>query len=313
MHSRNKTAPDGAFKRKSKRRRLMLAAAFALAFAGGCASKEEIRIAVQNDTQLRIMAEMAADLFEARGYPVKIIQVDDGLKAIEAASLSGHFDFYPGYTGEGWNQVLQKTSTFRRNLTPELMDGYEESEQEWIGISDNPVQQTLAVRSSEISEYGINNLSALASVSPKLVLGAPSSYLESRDGLALMKEYYDMNFKQVKVLPEEDLPEALLKGEVDVIPLTTNSGVLLKDEIQPLLDDRMILPEYASGFVVSQAFLESVPEARGVLEDVNSARKSFEQIELNSKVDLDGRDPAAAAREELQAKGLLPASPHAQH
>lgn len=274
-------------------------------FSAGCVQHDIVKIGVQKDTRLQLLAEMASLMLEEKGIDSEIIEIDDGLTTIHSALLGGTLDFYPSYTGEGWTEILNHEDVYRSHKSSQLKKEYGEMGVSWIGISPVFGYYTLAVTEETAEKYDLKTLSDLAADSRYLKLGATSNYIERRDGLHLLQDEYGMSFQTTRILQEDELVKALKDGDVDVIPLRTNDGRLFESGIRVMTDDRMLLPESSAGFVVSDAFEQKEAEAKSVLEALNSVT-SRELIEMNARVDLDKESPEAVARDYLQKKGLIP-------
>lgn len=277
-----------------------------LAALCGCEKRQTVRIAVQNDTQMKIMAEMAALLLEQKGYPSEIVEVNDGLQTIHSAALGGNVDLYPAYTGEGWTEILSEKETYRPNLAGQLKEEYEDMDLQWVGISPVYSVKTLGISEEAAKKYGISTLSDLAKAAPKLVLGASSGYLEKPDGFETLKNVYGLNFKKTEVMDDQMLYDALREGIVDVIPIRSNDARLYDASIRILNDDRMALPESSAGFVATEALIEADPEIEGMLESLKDVCTARDLIVLNARVELSQETPRQAAQEFLQKKGLIP-------
>ena len=73
-----------------------------------------------------------------------------------------------------------------------------------------------------------------------------------------------------------------------------------------LEDDLEYFPKYLCGNVIRSETLEKYPELRSVLEQTNDLISDQDMSMLNKQVEIDGKEPAAVAREFLKNKGLLP-------
>lgn len=301
-----KTVP--VFKNKSVKAILALCLSFCLLVIGaiGCAKRETIHIGVQNDNELKIMAEMASLLLQEQGYPSQIIEIDDGLQTLHSAVLGGNIDMYPGFTGEGWSDILNQKETYRKTRLSELKKQYEKMNMQWVGVLPAYSLYTLAVRKETADKYNLKDLSDLAKVSKNLTLGSSLTDLERQDSIHLLEEIYDMDFKTTKVMESDQFIEALKNQSVDVIPIRSNDGRIKNSDFVTLIDDRMALPESSPGFVLNDQLLEDDPQLESALERISSMISANDLSEMNRRTKQEKEDPRPVAREFLQSKGMLP-------
>lgn len=117
------------------------------------------------------MAEMASLLLQEQGYPSQIIEIDDGLQTLHSAVLGGNIDMYPGFTGEGWSDILNQKETYRKTRLSELKSNMKnEYAMGWSASAYS--LYTLAVRKETADKYNLKDLSDLAKVSKNLTLGS---------------------------------------------------------------------------------------------------------------------------------------------
>ena len=107
----------------------------------------------------------------------------------------GDFDFYPEYTGTGWNNVLKKDSFYTEDLFADLQSGYADLGMTWTGMLGFKNTYRLAVTKEAADKYNLKTFSDLAAVSDQLIFGANYDFYERKDGYPLLQSVYGMKFK----------------------------------------------------------------------------------------------------------------------
>ena len=149
--------------------------AASLAFAGG--KKEAVatvHMASKPMTEQFILASMMETLIEQdTDLTVQLTEgVGGGTTNIHPAMVKGDFDFYPEYTGTGWNNVLKMQGLYSEALFDQLVAGYKEPGMSWVGMLGFNNTYGIAVRTEIAQQYNLKTLSDLAAVAPQLVFGA---------------------------------------------------------------------------------------------------------------------------------------------
>lgn len=272
----------------------------------GCAKRQTVRIGTSPDAQMQILSEMAALLFEQKGYPTETVQIDDGLQTIQSAALGGSVDLYPSYTGEGWARILNEDETYRSTRFSDLKKQYESMGLNWVGVLPVYSKNTLAVLETTADKYDLKSISDLKEHAKDFVFGTSAGYLERPDGFPLLQDVYDLSFKTTRVYEPEMLMEALHDDNVDVISIRSNDGRLYKSAARVLIDDRMALPELNAGFVATDEILKADPDIRNILEQLKNVLSAEDLVELNARVEEGEEDPADVASDFLKKKGMIP-------
>jgi glycine betaine/choline ABC-type transport system substrate-binding protein len=176
-------------------------------------------------------------------------------------------------------------------------------------------QEGIAVTQDTATKYNLKTLSDLAKVSDQLLLGGPPECATRETCLLGLEHKYNMKFKSGK----SDCPggfckfsegalryKALLKNDIQVSVVFTTDGIIAKQHLVVLQDDKGLFPPDHAVPVVRTDFLNKAGgDFTSLVNKISAAITTEEITALNGKVDLDKDDPGDVAKEWLQGKGLL--------
>ena len=144
-----------------------------------------------------------------------------------------------------------------------------------------------------------------ATIASQLTLGGPPECPERPFCIPGLKETYGIEFGEFLPLDVGGplTVEALRNGDIDVGLLFSTSSVIA-DEGWVLLEDDEGLQdaEHITPVVRSEVLDETITER---LNAISAALTTENITELNSRVEVDGEDPADVAAEFLESEGLL--------
>lgn len=223
------------------------------------------------------------------------VEVTDGVGGgtanIWPAMEKGEFDFYPEYTGTGWNTVLKEGSLYNESMFSELQHGYEEQGMTWTGMLGFNNTYGLAVTREAAEQYNLKTYSDLAKAAQNLIFGAEYDFFEREDGYDALQETYGMEFKDTKDMDIGLKYDAILQKQIDVMNIFTTDGRLAVSDIVVLEDDKGLYPSYMCGFVVRKEVLSAHPELQAVFDKVTGLITDTEMAELNHMVESEGKSP----------------------
>ena len=287
---------------------LLLTAITAAGILTGCGqSSQTIRMATKPMTEQYIIGSMMKTLIEQdTDLTVEITEgVGGGTANIQPAMEEGEFDFYPEYTGSGWNEVLKEESLYDESMFDQLQAGYEKMDMTWTGMLGFNNTYGLVVASDIAKKYNLKTYSDLAAVSGQLVFGAEYDFFEREDGYDALCDTYGLTFKDTMDLDIGLKYDALAQKEIDVMNIFTTDGQLSTADAVVLEDDKGLYPSYMCGFVVRNEVLEDHPELQQVFDKVENLITDAEMAKMNDQVETEGREPEEVASAFLQEKGLL--------
>ena len=291
----------------------VLAAALALAARPGIGALaaqtagRPVMVASKPFGESYLLAEMFAQLLEARGIPAARRL---GLGATEiafAALRSGAIDVYPEYTGTGLLAILHQQPS------PDPRAVYAQVSREFrarFGVRWLPplgFQNTyaIAVRQGTADSLRLRSLSDLARVGPTLRAGLTPDFIGRADGLPGLGRAYGLRFRDIRALLPAVKYQALAAGEVDVIDGYATDGLIAKYDLVVLADDRGFFPPYEAAALVAPGFTERRPAAVAALTELSGRLTEPAMRALNRRVEVDGEPVARVAADALGELGLL--------
>ncbi len=280
------------------------------AFAGGKKEASQggtVHMATKSMTEQFILASMMKTLIEQdTDLTVKLTEgVGGGTMNIQPAMVKGEFDFYPEYTGTGWNNVLKMQGLYSEALFDQLVAGYKELGMSWVGMLGFNNTYGIAVRTEIAQQYNLKTLSDLAAVAPQLVFGANYDFFERLDGFDALCQAYGLKFKDTVDMEMGLKYDAIRQKEIDVVNAFTTDGQLFSSNVTVLADDKGFYPSYMCGFVVRDEVLAAHPELLDVFKKVENILTDEKMATMNYQVEVEGQDPEAVATNFLKEAGLV--------
>ena len=276
-------------------------------------ARSEVRpivIASKPFAESYVLAEMFAQLLEARGF-----RVDRrlGLGATEiafGALRSGAIDVYPEYTGTGLLAILNEQpqrdarTVFRYVATvfPQRFDVH------WLPPLGFENTYAIATRRGTAQEHGLRTLSDLSRAAPQLTAGLTPDFVGRADGLPGLQKEYGMRFRDVRSLLQSVKYNALVSGNVDVIDGYSTDGLIAKHDLVVLEDDRKFFPPYEAAALVSGRFFREFRGAVAVLSELSGRLDQETMQRLNERLESGGEPVEQVAASSLRELGLIDTS-----
>jgi glycine betaine/choline ABC-type transport system substrate-binding protein len=260
-----------------------------------------------------LLAELFAQLLEARG-----LRVDrrPGLGATEvafAAVRADAVDVYPEYTGTGLLAVLGDSLTDSLRADPRAVYARvaRASAERWgvrwlppLGFENT---YAVAVRRETARRYRLATLTDLARAAPALRGGFTADFIGRPDGLPGLSAAYALTPAEVRPLAPGLKYQALAAGAVDVIDGYSTDGLLERYDLVTLVDDRRFFPPYEAAAVVGPRAARERPEVVAALALLSGRLDERRMRALNRRVEVDGEEVRVVAADALRALGLAPA------
>ncbi|MFE8701349.1 glycine betaine ABC transporter substrate-binding protein [Cytobacillus sp. FJAT-54145] len=275
----------------------------------GETAKDPIVVSGKNWTEQYILSQLLAiHIEENTDYDVDL---QDGLGEVSIltpALENEEIDMYVEYTGTGLEAVLGEQAEegeSSESIFNRVKEGYEERYQStWLkplGFENN---YTLAY--TEDADFDAETYSDIAALSENLSFGAPHAFYERQgDGYDAFKEAYSFNFSKTDSFDPNVMYQALIQGDVDVIPAFTTDGRIERSNLQTTVDDLGFFPRYDAAIVIRQEVLDQYPDLEETLNGLAGQITEKDMQQMNARVDIDGEDYEVVAREFLTSKGLI--------
>jgi osmoprotectant transport system permease protein len=266
-----------------------------------------ITVASKPFAESYLLAEMFAQLLEARGFRV---DRRPGLGATEiafGALRTGAIDVYPEYTGTGLLAILHEQpehdarAVFRRVATefPQRFDVF------WLPPLGFENTYAIAVRQETATQHGLRTLTDLSRAAPGLTAGLTPDFVGRPDGLPGLRQEYALRFAAVRSLLQSVKYTALVNGNVDVIDGYSTDGLIARHGLVVLIDDRGFFPAYEAAALVNGSFYREFPHAVAVLTELSGRIDLAFMQRLNERVEARGEGVPQVASAALRELGLL--------
>ena len=272
----------------------------------GRSSSRPVVIASKPFGESFLLAEVFAQLLEARGLAVTR---RPGLGATEVAFgalRSNAIDVYPEYTGTGLLVILgERPDPDPRAVFAKVQRAFEERfGVRWLPPLGFENTYAIAVRRETAQRLGLRTLSDLARVAPQLTAGLTPDFIGRADGLPGLQRAYGMRFRDVRPLAQALKYRALASGGVDVVDGYSTDGLIDRYNLVVLADDRRFFPPYEAAALVGARLQRENPAAIAVLSEL-SGRLDVEMMRrLNARVEVAGESIASVAAAALRELGL---------
>lgn len=295
--------------------RILLALLMMAPAVGAQATPRPVVVASKPFGESFILAEMFAQLLEARGLPV---DRRPGLGATDVAFRAlrtGAIDVYPEYTGTGLVAILGEEplasaqATFAR-VSKEFAARFGTR---WLPPLGFENTYAIAIRKATADSLRLSTISDLSRAAGSLRAGLTPDFIGRRDGLPGLDSAYRLRFRDVRSLVPAVKYQALAAGQVDVIDGYSTDGLIARYHLVVLTDDRHFFPSYEAAPLVSANLSADNPRAIAALTEL-SGRIDVEMMRaLNARVEVNGESASLVARDALAELGLTAArEPHAE-
>ena len=303
--------------------RLVIIALAALALPASAlpaAAADAIVVASKIDTEGALLGNLAAEIIEANGLPVRRRIQLGPTNIVRAALLAGQIDIYPEYTGNGALFFHRETDAVWKRAAA----GYAEVKQRdadanrLVWLAPAPANNTwvIAIRADLA---GLPPGKCLGDLAGYLVhggrfkLAASAEFVESPAALPAFEATYGFQLRADQLLTLSGgntaaTLRAAAEGTsgVNAAMAYGTDGELAALGLNALCDDKAAQVVYAPAPVVRQAVLQQYPQIAATLAPVFASLDLTTLQELNARIAVAGEDAAAVARDYLKSKHLLP-------
>ena len=265
-----------------------------------------VAIGSKDFTESSLLAEIAAQLLEARGVSVER-KFELGGNLPHEALVSGTLDLYPEYTGTSYAAILHHTPI----TDPRVV--YEQVKREYAEKFNVEVSQPLGfentfailVRGLDARQLKLRTISDAVPYARKWRAGFGQDFMSRADGYPGFSRTYGLQFAEPPREMDLSLTYiALSSGKVDLIAGNSTEGRIAALDLVQLEDDRHYFPPYEGVYLVRQDSLARVAALNEVVSKLAHAISTEEMRQLNYEVDANKRGQAEVVREWLKRRGL---------
>lgn len=270
-------------------------------------AEEPVVVASKPFGESYLLAEIFAQLLEARGYTVDRRPGLGATEIVFRALAENAVDVYPEYTGTGLVAILGELpqSDPREVFRTVARVFRSRFGAVWLAPLGFENTYAIAVRQATADSLGLATLSDLAVVAGSLVAGLTPDFTGRSDGLVGLSVEYGLAFRETRSLLQAVKYQALAEGAVDVIDGYSTDGFIERYDLVVLRDDRRFFPAYEAAPLVSRRLAADRPGVVAVLGEL-SGRLDVEMMRrLNRAVEVEGRDIGIVAAEALVELGMV--------
>lgn len=271
---------------------LTIACAGSASAAGGT----PVVIGSTNFTEQLILANIYADVLQARGVAVKKRLNLGSREVVFPALKSGELDVLPEYSGallafltNGKSEADTQNAVLKA-LRAHLPGGI-------VALKASPAQDKdgLVVTPATAKKYDLKTISDLKPVAGQLTLGGPPEVKTRYVGLPGLKKVYGIQFKNFRSLDAGGplTQSALASGAIDVARMFTTQGVIADRGWVLLADNKNLVPAQNILPVAREAAL--TPTIRKALNAISAALTTAGLQRMNQRVSVKHDDPEAVA------------------
>lgn len=269
------------------------------------AAQAHVAVGSKDFTESALLAEVMAQMLEARGVSVER-RFELGGNLPHEAMMSGALDVYPEYTGTSYTAILHhKPIGDPRAVYEQVKQDY--ANQFKVEVSP-PLgfENTFAilVRGAEARKLNLKTISDAAPHTPQWRAGFGQDFMSRDDGYPGFSKTYGLKFAAVREMDLSLTYIALSSQQVDLIAGNSTEGRIATLDLFQLADDRHYFPPYEAVYLVRQDSLARVPALREVITKLANAISTDEMRRLNYEIDGNKRDPKEVVKEWLKSRGL---------
>lgn len=161
----------------------------------------------------------------------------------------------------------------------------------------------------KIPDTSLTALAAYVKDNPDTKLCVDSEGGFREDVLPLVKTTYGLEFTNTQQLGYELIPPAVKSGQCDVGIVYSTAGLISKNDLKVLEDDKQAFGAYTPAPTIKTSNLAKYPTLQADLKQLTDALDTDTITELNARVDVDKETADKVASDFLKEKGIVKDTP----
>jgi osmoprotectant transport system substrate-binding protein len=296
----------------------LLALSLALAACGGLSSSDNgsssgsnsknvtVRIGWVDFSEQAILSQIYGQALAKAGYKVEY-QKYASRELADPALFSGKYDMLIEYAGSDLTFLGGKPTSDAQQVLTDLKAKLQPKGVTALDQAPMSDQQAITMTRQGSTKYNVKTLSELAKPAPQLVFGAPPECKDRQTCYKGMQDTYGIHFKSFKGLAQGSLKyQALLNNQIQVALSFSTDGIIAKQNLVTLQDDKGLFPPDHAVPVVRNDFLSKAGnDFQSTVNKVSATITTNDITGLNAKVDIDNDDPDQVAKDFASSKGLV--------
>lgn len=274
-----------------------------LTWRGGSSNTDTIRIGSKDFTESALLAEIVAQMLEARGVSVER-RFELGGNLPHDALVSGTIDLYPEYTGTSYTAILHHAPigdprAVYDQTKQEYADKFKVEVSAPIGFENT---FAILIRGADARALNLKTITDAAPHTAKWRAGFGQDFMSRADGYPGFSKAYGLKFAELREMDLSLTYIALSSRQVDLIAGNSTEGRIATLDLFQLADDRHYFPPYEAVYLVRQDTLQRMPALREVLAKLANAISTDEMRRLNYEIDGNRRDLKEVVKEWIGGK-----------
>jgi osmoprotectant transport system substrate-binding protein len=296
----------------------LLALSLALAACGGLSSSDNgsssgnnsknvtVRIGWVDFSEQAILSQIYGQALAKAGYKVEY-QKYASRELADPALFSGKYDMLIEYAGSDLTFLGGKPTSDAQQVLTDLKAKLQPKGVTALDQAPMSDQQAITMTQQGSTKYSVKTLSELAKPAPQLVFGAPPECKDRATCYKGMQDTYGIHFKSFKGLAQGSLKyQALINNQIQVALSFSTDGIIAKQNLVTLQDDKGLFPPDHAVPVVRNDFLSKAGnDFQSTVNKVSATITTNDITGLNAKVDIDNDDPDQVAKDFASSKGLV--------
>lgn len=280
---------------------------------GGEAKGDELagltgEIGAKDFAEQYILAHITTELLNAHGADItantKLVGSSNVRQALENDQFLGYWE----YTGTSWITYNGNTAPVKGEAEQYAAVKEADAAHGIAWLEPAPFNNTyaFAVSTAKAEELGVTSLSDVAKLPAEQQTFCIESEFSTRDDgwPGLMAEYGLAN--NVTMLDTGVIYTATQAGtDCTFGEVFQTDGRIPALDLTVMKDDKSFFPSYQGAFTLKQSTLDQYPAIADIIGQISPLLTTEVMQELNSKVDVDGEDPADVAHDWLVEQGLI--------
>jgi osmoprotectant transport system substrate-binding protein len=274
--------------------------------SSGGNAKPTVRLGWVDFSEQAILSQIYGQALEKAGYKVEY-QKYATRELADPALFSGKFDMLIEYAGSDLTFLGGTPTSDEQQVLTDLKAKLQPKGVTALDPAPMSDQQAITMTQQGSTKYDVKTLSELAKPAPQLVFGAPPECKDRATCYKGMQQTYGINFKSFKGLAQGSLKyQALLSNQIQVALSFSTDGIIAKQNLVTLQDDKGLFPPDHAIPVVRNDFLSKAgSDFQSTVNKVSATITTNDITGLNAKVDIDNDDPDQVAKDFAQSKGLV--------
>jgi osmoprotectant transport system substrate-binding protein len=296
----------------------LLALSLALAACGGLSSSDNgsssgnnsknvtVRIGWVDFSEQAILSQIYGQALVKAGYKVEY-QKYASRELADPALFSGKYDMLIEYAGSDLTFLGGTPTSDDQQVLTDLKAKLQAKGVTALDQAPMSDQQAITMTQQGSTKYNVKTLSELTKPAPQLVFGAPPECKDRQTCYKGMQDTYGIQFKSFKGLAQGSLKyQALLNNQIQVALSFSTDGIIAKQNLVTLQDDKGLFPPDHAVPVVRNDFLSKAGgDFQSTVNKVSATITTTDITGLNAKVDIDNEDPDQVAKDFASSKGLV--------